>query len=153
MLTYCASSRSSDSFEAMDNSLLSCADRQAAQQFSEGRSARVIAGCARRGSLGKFQDAGLMQGEGGIVAGALEVGVFCGPWVVVLERVDPDHRIAVGQKPLGEVRAYEAGTSCDKDSLSHCPSVSHGARTRVLGRPCHASWAASCLGRQTRASD
>src|SRR4029079_10128211 len=52
--------------------------------------------------------------EAGPVAGAAEVGELVGAIVVVVEAVDAEDGVAVGEQRLGELRSDEAGAAGDE---------------------------------------
>ena len=76
-------------------------------------------GAARRSLGGQLENVRLVEGEGRVGERALEVRLFDRPRVVVLERVDADHRVPVGQQPVGQVRSDEPGAAGDDDVTLH----------------------------------
>ena len=84
------------------------------------------------------------------VAGAAQVGELVGATVVVVEAVNAEDGVAVGEQRLGELRADEAGAAGD-EVASHCttpatsrpraPEIGSASASIGLGRTI--GWSAS----------
>ena len=91
-------------------------------------------------------DTHLLTFEFDAIQGCLEIALLVRPRVVVEEAVDPHHVVAIGQKPVRQVRSDESGGAGDHSSQRSAFLTASGSR---LGRPSPsiAAWVVRALAR------